>query len=369
MTRNNDPVRYAVVGIGWFAQAAVLPAFQNVKNAALVGVFSSDEKKRAEMRDRYNVGAWTYEQYDEVLAAGGIDAVYIVLPNAMHRDYAIRAARAGKHVLCEKPLAANAAECREMIAACDQAGVKLMTAYRLHFETANLTAVELIQNGKIGEPRLFTSLNCQQVEEGNTRLEGGMAGGPLMDVGIYCINASRYLFRDEPLEVTALAASSGEARFRETPEMVSAIMRFPKERLAMFTCGFGESKASEYRVLGTAGDLRLDPAYAFSADLKMFLTDKSGDTDVTTYRVRNQVGAEIQYFADCIRDNHDPEPDGHEGLADLLVMEAISESIRTGRPVQVPPIKRKPRPSPAQKIELRAVKEPELVNAASPGGK
>jgi glucose-fructose oxidoreductase len=367
MKKPDRQVRYAVVGQGWFAQEAVLPAFANArKNSALAAIVSGDPVKRDELGQLYGVPAHSYEDYDALLARGDIDAVYIVLPNSMHCDYTLRAAKAGAHVLCEKPMAADSDECRRMIAACEQAKVKLMVAYRLHFEEGNLEAVELLKSGKLGDPRSFVSAYTQQVKEGNTRLDADLAGSPLMDIGIYCINAARYLFQDDPVEVTGFAASTGESRFREVPEMVAAMMRFPKERLASFLCGFGEAKVSNYQVMGTRGDLRMDPAYSFNADLRLAVTVE-GETSQTKYRKRDQVGAEIVYFSDCVLNNREPEPNGLEGLADLLIIEAIERSTTSGKAVKLDPFQSKPRPSKEQMIHLSPVSPPELVNAEAPG--
>ena len=150
--------------------------------------------------------------------------------------------------------------------------------------------------------------------------------------------------------------------------MITAVMRFPGERLASFTCGFGESKVSEYRVIGTTADIRLIPAYTFRGDITMHFT-REGDVKETRYPERDQVGAEIIYFADCIQNGTDPEPDGYEGLADLIIIDAIKESIRTGRAVPLSPFKKKEFPTPAQEFKLPKVDGPELVNAAPPSGK
>jgi glucose-fructose oxidoreductase len=358
-------VRFAVVGTGWFAQEAVLPAFANAKNAQLAAIVSGDPVKQKELGEHYGIPAYGYEQYGDLLEGGSIDAVYIVLPNSMHMEYTVKAAAHKVHVLCEKPLAGNAAECREMIAACEKNGVLLMTAYRLHFESAHLTAIEYIRGGKIGEPRLFHGTNCQTIEEGNTRLDADLKGGPLMDMGIYCINAARYLFQDDPTEVCGFAARSPDPKFQEVPEMVTAMMRFPNDRLATFSCGFGESKVSEARVIGTTADLALEPAYTFRGDIRMHLT-KEGKTTETKFPEKDQVGAEIVYFSDCVRDGVTPEPDGYEGLADMLIIDAIKESIKTGKACPLPPFRPKPRPTAAQEIKLRKVEGPELVNAAPP---
>lgn len=365
---SDKKVRYAVVGTGWFAQDAVLPSFPNATNSQLAAVVSGDPKKQKELGERYKVPAYDYQQYGDLLESGTIDAVYIALPNSMHKEYTVRAAKEHVHVLCEKPMAATAAECREMNDACAAGKVKQMIAYRLHFESANLTAVEHIIGGKIGEPRLFSSVFTQQVEGGNTRLDAGLAGSPLMDIGIYCVNAARYLFQADPTEVTAFAAQSSDPRFREVPEMVTALMRFPNDRLAQFTCGFGESRVSEYRVVGTAGDLQMITGYTFRGDITMKLTDKDGQTKETTFPERDQVGAEILYFSDCILNDREPEPNGLEGLADLQIIEAIQKSYTTGQAVKLAAFPAKPRPSLAQEYKLKKLDGPGLVNAASPSG-
>jgi predicted dehydrogenase len=359
-------VRYAVVGAGWFGQSAVLPAFANAKeNSELAAIVSGDAQKRATLSSDYGVPAHPYEQYDDLLASGNVDAVYIVSPNSLHKDHAVAAARHGVHVLCEKPLADTAVGAEEMIAACDRAGVLLMTAYRLHFEKANLQAVDLIRKGTIGEPRVMTSTFTQQVDPDNSRLDARLGGHPLLDVGIYCVNAARYLFRAEPTEVTAFAATGNDPRFKEVPEMVSAVMRFPDERLASFVCGFGAAKASAYQVLGTEGDIRVDPAYSHTGARAMTVT-VDGKSKDTKFPDCDQIGPEIVYFSDCIRNGRRPEPDGREGLIDLWIIEAIKASTVKGMAVPLQPVPEKPRPDKGQHIAKPAKQEPELVNAAPP---
>ena len=359
-------VRYAVVGAGWFGQAAVLPAFANAReNSELAAIVSGDIQKRAALSADYGVPAYSYEQYEEMLASSRVDAVYIVSPNSLHKEHTIAAARHGVHVLCEKPLADTAVAAEEMIAACDRAGVLLMTAYRLHFEKANLQAVELIRKGTIGEPRVMTSTLTQQVDPDNSRLDAHLGGHPLLDVGIYCVNAARYLFRAEPIEVTAFVATGSDPKFKDVPEMVSAVLRFPGERLAGFTCGFGASKASTYQVLGTKGDIRMDPAFSHTGARAMTLT-VDGKSKDTTFPDCDQIAPEIVYFSDCVQKGRRPEPDGREGLIDLWIIEAIKASSTKGMAVPLQPLPEKPRPDKAQQISKPAKKEPELVNAAPP---
>ena len=187
--------------------------------------------------------------------------MYIALPNNMHCDYVTRAAKAGVHVLCEKPMAVTEQECRQMIRAVERARTQLMVAYRLHLEEANVKAVEIARSGKLGKLRMFNSLFSLQVREGDIRVRRKMGGGSLYDIGVYCINAARYLFQDNPVEVSAFSVKGTDRRFREVDEMSGALLRFPGDRLASFICSFGAADVSSYEVIGTKGRLQVDPAY------------------------------------------------------------------------------------------------------------
>ena len=223
-------IRYAVVGLGHIAQVAVLPAFAHAKkNSQLAALVSDDPEKLKTLSRRYKVDhVFSYDEYNDCLRSGMVDAVYIALPNHLHADFTIRAARAGIHVLCEKPMAVTEKECRAMIQAAENNRIKLMIAYRLHFEQANMTAVRLVRSGKIGVPRFFTSSFSMQVRPDNIRTDREKGGGTLYDIGIYCINAARYLFGAEPTEVFAYSsANKKDPRFKEIDEMTSAVMRFP----------------------------------------------------------------------------------------------------------------------------------------------
>jgi glucose-fructose oxidoreductase len=359
-----------VVGLGYIAQAAVLPAFAHAKrNSRFAAIVSGDPLKQQTLARRYGIEhVYGYEDYAECLANPDVDAVYIALPNHMHRDYAVAAARAGKHILCEKPLAVTPGECEEMIEAAADAGVRLMTAYRLHFEAANLKAVEIVRSGKLGEPRIFQSLFSMHVEEGNIRLaptEHG--GGPIYDIGIYCINAARYLFRAEPSEVLATSASIGGRKFAGCPEMMSAILRFPVERLATFTCSFGASDAGWYEVVGTRGRLRMEPAFEYAEPIVQRLR-VDGRTRETRFGKRDHFAPELLYFSDCVLEGREPEPSGREGLADVRVIHALLESARTGRVVKLDEFERHRRPTMALETKRPPVSRPRLVHAASPSG-
>jgi glucose-fructose oxidoreductase len=363
-------VRYAVVGLGWFAQVAILPAFEHAsKNSRLVALFSDDADKLEELGKRYDIDRLhTYEEYDGVLQAGGIDAVYVALPNHLHCAYTERAARAGVHVLCEKPMAVTEPECERMIRAAKDAGVKLMIAYRLHFEAANLEAIRIVGDGEIGEDRLFASVFANEVtEEDNIRLGPiGRGGGTLYDIGIYCINAARYVFRAEPTEVTATSISpSGDSRFRESDEMTSAMLRFPGDRLAVFTTSFGALDHDHYEVLGTKGVLRVEPAFGFSGELGHELC-VDGRRRRRSFPKRDQVAPELLHFSHCILEGLDPEPSGREGLADVRIIRALLRSAEIGRPVALEPFDPGRRPGPELEQHLPPVAEPELVDAKPP---
>ncbi len=368
--QKTPPIRYAVVGLGYISQVAVLPAFAHAReNSQLVALFSDDPKKLKELGKKYRVSrTYSYEEYDDALREGGIDAVYIAVPNHLHRDYTVRAAEAGVHILCEKPMALTEADCEQMIQAAAQHNVKLMIAYRLHFEAANLKAVEAAQIHKLGEPRLFNSTFTMQVEDkDNYRLKKESGGGPLWDIGIYCINAARYLFQAEPQEVWSSAATGDDPRFTEVDEMNSVVMRFPGERLAAFTCSFGAADVSAYRIVGTKGDLRMEPAYELAEGLVQYLTI-DGKTTKKTFPKRDQFAPELVYFSNCIRENREPEPSGREGLADVRVIRAALDSGATRELVTLTPADRQERPTMRQEIRRPPVQRPRLVRAKAPSG-
>jgi glucose-fructose oxidoreductase len=368
-TKNtNGKIRYAVVGLGYISQIAVLPAFAHARsNSVVTALVSSDTKKLKTLSRKYGVKkTYTYEQYADCLSSREIDAVYIGLPNHMHRAYAEAAARAGIHVLCEKPMALDENECESMIDEAERANVKLMVAYRLHFERGNLQVIDWVGSGKIGEPRIFSSVFSQQVKAGNSRLKADVGGGPAYDLGVYCINAARYLLKAEPEEVMAWHSGRDAGRFAEVPATTTAVMRFPGDRIATFTCSFGASDRSAYEVVGTKGMVMMDPAYEMVSALKAKMI-VGGRTTKRTFPKRDQFAPELIYFSDCILNNRDPEPSGLEGLADVRVIRAVLRSAEDSRPVSVEPTKIKRRPGLQQEIARPAVtKAPKLVKAESP---
>jgi predicted dehydrogenase len=369
--QKSPKIRYAVVGLGWIAQESVLPGFRNAnKNSELVALVTDDPEKARKLGKEYDVAKTvSYAGYDGLLASGCLDAVYIALPNNLHADFTIRAARAGVHVLCEKPMARSVEECESMTRVCDEHGVKLMIAYRLHFEPGNLKAMEIVTGGELGEPRFFSSIFGQQVSEGNVRLNKSLDGGPLMDVGVYCINAARYLFGSEPEEAVAFGATiKDDPRFTEVHEMASAILRFPGERLASFTSSLGSASVDTYTIVGTKGDLRVNPGYGYHDDRELIRT-VDGKQRKETYKRGDQFGAELVYFSQCILDDKMPEPGGLEGTADIRVIQAILKSIKSGQAVRLPESASTRHPGKDQKMDLPPLKPPTIVHAESPSAK
>jgi glucose-fructose oxidoreductase len=204
-----------------------------------------------------------------------------------------------------------------------------------------------------------------KVKEGNIRLQKEMGGGTLWDIGIYCINAARYLFRAEPTEVFAYSASNGEERFREVDEMTSAVLRFPDERLATFTSSFGAADTAYYEVVGTEGDVRVTNAYEYSETVEVQLTVR-GRKQKRAYARRDQFAPELIYFSDCILKNKEPEPSGLEGLLDVHIIRSLYESAKTGRPVALRQLSRRRRPSLRQEITRPPVRKPERVHVEAP---
>ncbi len=367
--RKRSPVRFAVVGLGNFAQTAILPAFANSGGKAeLTALVTGDAAKAKKLSRKYKSPSYSYEDYEQLLESGTVDAVYIAVPNSEHRKFAEPAARAGLHVLCEKPLAYSVEDAQAIVKTCRKHKVRLMTAYRLHFEEGNLSAIDVAHSGRIGAARLFTSVHTMQVRPEDIRVDLSLGGGPLEDIGVYCLNAARYIFKSEPIEVTAFAIHGQDRRFKEVPEAVAATLRFPKDRLATFLCGFGQTKVSEYRVIGTAGVLKMDPAFTWHGEIEQTVSqDEKSKTK--TFKHRDQIAAEIIYFCDCIRKKKEPEPSGEEGLLDVRVIDALRRSYLEHRTIKLRPLAKKRRPHRGQSIKRRPAKKPKPIKAPSPAKK
>jgi glucose-fructose oxidoreductase len=221
-----------------------------------------------------------------------------------------------------------------------------------------------LQSGKLGKPRFFTSGFSLQVRPGNIRTQRELGGGTLYDLGIYCINAARYLFRDEPREAIAYSAYGTDRRFKEVDEMTAAVLRFSNNRLASFTSSFGATDVSSYEVVGTKGTVRLDPAYEYAFPLKLQVTIE-GKTRSQKFSKRDQFAPEILHFSDCILRNREPEPSGLEGLADVRAIEALHRSAKIRKSVKIRPVALRKRPSLKQESYRPPVKKPAMVQAKS----
>jgi predicted dehydrogenase len=256
----------------------------------------------------------------------------------MHAEYTIRALKAGKHVLCEKPMAVTVAECEEMIAAAKAANRTLGVAYRLHYEPMNLAVMKMCKERVLGKIKTFRSANYQDVKAPNIRLSGALGGGPVGDLGVYCINAARYTTGEEPVEVFAFAHSpKDDPRFREVPETVSCTLRFPSGVLGQFECSFGSGHSQRYRVLCEKGYIEMDPAFPYTNLQLRAQTDKGEGAELTQYPMPpvNHFTAEFDGFSKCLIDGKKPPTPGEEGLADMRVVVAIAESIKSGMPVKI----------------------------------
>jgi predicted dehydrogenase len=341
----------------------MLPAFAHARrNSTLAALVSDDPTKRRVLSRTYRVPSYSYEQYEESLEQ--VDAVYIALPNAMHAEYAIRAARAGVHVLCEKPMAVTVDECERMIEACESNGVKLMIAYRLHFEAINLDVIDIVRHRRIGEPKYFNSSFSMAVRAGDIRTKRALGGGTLYDIGVYCINAARGLFRAEPKEVIALSVNSGTPKLDQIDETTGAVLRFDGERLAAFVTSFNADHVAAYRIVGTRGQMHVNPAYEYAGGLAYELT-VNGKTERRRIGKRDQFAPELLHFSDCILENRAPEPSGEDGMQDVRIVQALIESAETGKVVQVPPFTPRTRPSGKQRITRPGIRKPDLIKVSS----
>ena len=362
-------VRYAIVGLGDISQASMMPGVAHTGNSEITALVTDDPVKARELGKAYGVEAtYRYDQFDELLASGLIDAVYLGTPNWRHAEFAIPALKAGIHVLSEKPLEISVEKAEAIRDAERASSAKLMTAYRLHFEPSTLDAIRRIRAGELGDLVAFTSCFMQKLDPANHRAKNGVVGGPLFDMAPYPINATRYLFGAEPIEVVAAAASRhADSGFPDLDDTYAVTLRFPGDRLAQFTVSYYANNVDSLTISGTKGSIHMDPAYGFGDAMEQRVTigeKKSHES----FKPTDQFGGEMRYFSDCILEDRDPEPDAEEGLADLRVIEGVLEALETRGPVTLPPFVRSRRISAEQEQTLSPIKEPKLVHAASPTG-
>lgn len=333
-------VGYAVVGLGRIAEIAVLPAFRHSRNSKLVAVVSGDEKKAARLGAKFGAGDYySYEDYSLCLSHPQVDAVFIATSNGTHVDFAERAAAAGKHVLCEKPMANSVEDCQRMIEACRANHVRLMIAYRKYFDPASLALKKLVTGGKLGRLKVIHSAFTIFLPPGKKvtpwhmdRKQAG--GGALVDVGVYCVNTTRWLTGKEPVEAAAHAWTVDAARFNEVEENIAFRLNFPEGLVLQATASYGAAQASFLHVHGEKGWAALDPAFAYDEERRLF-GKIGGRWFEEKFKVMDEFALELDAFADSIHRKHDPAPDGHEGMRDVVVMQAIYRSARENRPVPI----------------------------------
>jgi predicted dehydrogenase len=330
-------LKIAVIGAGWISQEAFLPAVKQTGNAVVTALVSGNAAKAKRLADFYGIDdVYGYDAFDVMAAHGKVDAVYIATPNSSHCEYAVRAAKHGLHALVEKPLATTIADADKMITASKAAGVYLMTAYRLHNDPATLRVAELIASGSIGDVRFFNSAFSFQSQPENHRLKASHWGGPLQDLGVYCLNAARHIFREHPVRTIAMPSFGHlDSRFNEVEEGIAVTLEFSKGRMAQFYAGFGADTLDEFHVAGTKGSITLTNAYRF--DIARKLTLQIGDElQVTDFAKTDNFSGMISYFADCIQRSVAPLADGAEGLADMVGMIAIEAAAKSQMPQSIP---------------------------------
>ncbi len=325
-------LRYCIVGLGRISMDHFMPGCKISQKSQVTAFVSGHRDKADKLAADYNVPAkniYSYENYDEIANNKDIDAVYIALPNSMHAEYTIRAANAGKHVLCEKPMATSVKDSQAMVDACKAANKKLMIAYRCQYEPVNLHAIQLIRDGSLGTIQAIESANGFIEKLGEWRLNKKLAGGgPLMDVGIYSLNACRYLTGEEPMHLEGYCTViDKDGRFREVEENCGWTMRFPSGIVASCNTTYGAQMEGYFRVHGTKGSLHMEPAFSYEGiHLKANLKGQPPIDEPASYKDPQQFAVEADYFADCVSGDKEPKSDGEEGLRDMKYMAEIYKS-------------------------------------------
>ena len=325
-------LRYCIVGLGRISVDHFMPGCKISQKSQVTGFVSGHRDKADKLAADYSVAAkniYSYDDFDEIAKNNEIDAVYIGLPNSMHAEYTIRAANAGKHVLCEKPMATSVKDSQAMVDACKAANKKLMIAYRCQYEPVNLHAIQLIRDGSLGTIQAIESANGFIEKMGEWRLDKALAGGgPLMDVGIYSLNACRYLTGEEPVHLEGYTSViDKDGRFRSVEENCGWTMRFPSGVVASCNTTYGAPMEGYVRVHGTKGTLHIEPAFSYDGiHLKADLKGQAPIDELATYKDPQQFAVEADHFAECVFGNKEPKSDGEEGLRDMKYMAEIYKS-------------------------------------------
>ena len=337
-------IGYAIVGLGNLSLGQILPAFGACKYSKPVALVSGHPDKAKQIAAQYGIAEkniYDYKNFDNIRNNPEIDAVYIVLPNAMHEEYVIRAAKAGKHVLCEKPMATSPREAQNMIDACKKAGKKLMIAYRIQYEPHNRLAMQWARDKHFGKVKLIEAVNAQNIgDPSQWRLHKALSGGgSLPDIGLYCLNTSRFILGEEPHTVIASTYTTpGDERFNEVEETVMWQLHFPGGAVVSSSCSYGAHQCRRYRCYADNGGwFGMDPAFDYEG-LKMEASQAQGKMEMRqspSLTEKKQFALEMDHFSDCIMEDKQPFTPGEEGLQDHKIMEAIYESAKSGKPVKL----------------------------------
>lgn len=328
---------YAIVGLGYYATQQIMPAFARCEHSRIAALVSGTPGKLAKYGAEYGVPEthrYSYATYDRLADNPDVDIVYVVLPVSMHAEYSIRASKAGKHVMCEKPMAVSSAECEAMIAAAARAGKKLMIGYRSRFEPHNVAAIDLCRREAMGPIRMIRTAHGFSIQPNQWRLDRKMAGGgSMMDIGIYSLQAARYLAGEEPVEVTAVESTDrGDPRFSTVEDRVDFTLRFPSGVLASCISSYS-SGHNEARVIGGDGWIDLDPATPYGGHrLRSRIKGDERTVAVDTSGPDQFVG-QLDHLSQCIKADRTPLVPGEEGLRDIRIVEAVYRSMREGRRV------------------------------------
>lgn len=322
----------ALVGLGKYSEGQLAPALQEARQCYLAGIVTGTPAKGEKWKNKYRIpekNIYDYSTFDKIRDNDDIDIIYIVLPNSMHTEYVIRAARAGKHVICEKPMAVTVEDCDRMIEACKKAGVMLSIGYRLHFEPHNLEMMRIGKDKDFGEIKTLTADNGMGDVEG-WRIDRDLAGGgPLMDVGIYCVQGCRYTSGLEPIAVTAEETPKTDPeKFKDVEEGLTWKLEFPGGIIA--SCSTSYSKEMNLLRMDAAnGWAELAPAYEYSG-----IKGKTSKGDMKFPQV-NQQAKQMDDFALAVRENRPSPVPGEMGRQDVKILQAIYEAMETGERVEI----------------------------------
>ncbi|MBV8113886.1 MAG: Gfo/Idh/MocA family oxidoreductase [Silvibacterium sp.] len=326
------PIGWCVVGLGRISMDHFMPGVKLSQKGKIVALVSGHRDKAEKQATLYGVSQsaiYNYDNMDAIRDNKEIDAVYIALPNSMHAEYTIRSAKAGKHVLCEKPMATSVADAKAMIEASKAANRKLMIAYRCQFDPLHIKAIEMIRSGQLGQIQGIESAFGFNIQPGEWRLDRKLAGGgPLMDVGIYCLNASRYLTGEEPQEIKAYSSViDHDGRFNTVEENVSWTMKFPSGIVAACNTTYGGNMNGYFRVHGAKGAIEMLPAFNYDG---MHLAGQIGRDqkidELSPVREPMEFTRQADHFADCVWNDRTPKTPGEEGLRDMELMSEIYQA-------------------------------------------